>query len=245
VSRPAVAGYYERYWREGILADNAYTRWKGARLSAHVAAMPPGVRVLDVGCGDGAVLAGLAPLGVRGFGVDVSDVAIAALRAHGLEGRTADVDGGTLPVESGSFDVALCLDVFEHLFAPDRLIAEIHRALAPGGQLVAAVPNGLNLFNRLAFLAGRHIDLMDAAHLAKDPFSEHVRFFSRSVFESFLARGGFAPRVREFFFPERFSDTRFRVAAPLARLVGVPRLHERLPGLFALEFLYVCARVAG
>jgi hypothetical protein len=50
--------------------------------------------------------------------------------------------------------------------------------------------------------------------------------------------------VAEFFFPERFSDTRFRVAAPLTRLVSVPRLHERLLGLFALESLYVCARVA-
>jgi SAM-dependent methyltransferase len=243
MSGPAVADYYERYWREGFAADNAYEKWKAARVREHVAASPPGARVLDVGCGDGRTLAALAPSGVRGFGVDLSETAIASLRQRGFEGARADIDGGTLPVDAASFDVALCLDVFEHLFAPSRLLAEIHRVLVPGGRLLASVPNGVNLFNRLAFLAGRHIDVMDKAHLSKDPFSEHIRFFSRDVFESFLDAGHFVPRAREFFFPDRFSDSRFRLAAPLAQLVVGPRLHERFPGMFALEFLYVCERV--
>jgi SAM-dependent methyltransferase len=242
-SSPAIAEYYERYWREGLSADNPYAKWKTALVRAHVAAAPRGVRVLDAGCGDGRLLADLASLGVRAFGVDLSEVAIAELRGRGLEGARADLDGGTLPVETGSFDIALCLDVFEHLFAPDHLLAEIHRSLAPGGRLIVAVPNGVNLFNRLAFLAGRHIDVMDTAHLTNVPFSEHIRFFSRNVFESFLSAGRFAPRTREFFFPDRFSDARFRLAAPLARIVGAPRLHQRFPGAFALEFLYVCERM--
>ncbi len=242
MNRPAVGDYYEGYWRDGVLADNAYARWKHGRVRAHVTDGPAGARVIDVGCGDGRVLAELTPLGVRGFGVDLSEVALDALRARRIDGARADLDGGSLPVETGSFDVALCLDVFEHLFAPDRLLAEIHRALAPGGTLIVAVPNGLNLFNRLAFLAGRHVDVMDAAHLSKAPFSEHIRFFSRRVLESFLDAGHFRPVAREYFFPDRFSDARFRVVAPLARLIAAPRLHERLPGAFALGFLYVCSR---
>jgi SAM-dependent methyltransferase len=238
----AVSDHYERYWREGLWADNPYERWKLARVRAHVASAPPGARVLDVGCGGGRLLADLARVGVRGFGVDLSEEAVAQARRLGVDAARADVDGGDLPVDSGAFDVALCLDVFEHLFAPDRLLAEIARALVRGGRLVVAVPNGLNLFNRLAFVSGRHVDVMDKAHLTASGFSEHLRFFSRDVLEGFLRAGGFAPRVREYFFPDRLTDARFRAAGWLARAVTAPRLHERVPTLFALEFLYVCER---
>jgi SAM-dependent methyltransferase len=242
VSTPAVIDYYERYWSEGYFADNPYEQWKTARVRKMVLDAAPGTRVLDVGCGDGHTLADLASQGVHGFGVDLSEAAVAGLRERGLDGTRADIDGGKLPVESASFGVVLCLDVFEHLFAPERLLGEIHRALAPGGRLIAAVPNGLNLFNRLAFLTGRHVDVMDKAHLSAAPFSEHIRFFSRNAFEAFLGAGGFTPVVRDFFFPHRFTDSRFRAAQSLARLVTSLAIHERLPALFALGFLYVCDR---
>jgi methionine biosynthesis protein MetW len=238
----AVTDYYERYWREGYWADNPYERWKLQRVRAHVESAPRGARVLDVGCGDGWLLAELAALGVRGQGVDVSEEAIAQASQRGVPAARADVDGGTLPVDSQAFDLVLCLDVLEHLFAPERLLAEMRRAVAPGGRLVVAVPNGLNLFNRIAFASGRHLDVMDKAHLTASPFSEHLRFFSQGVLERFLADGGFVPCTREYFFPDRLTDARFRLAGWLARAVTAPRLHERLPALFALEFLYCCER---
>jgi SAM-dependent methyltransferase len=242
VSTSAVKDYYERYWSDGYFADNPYEQWKMERVRKIVLEALPDTRVLDVGCGDGHTLADLASHGVRGFGIDLSDVAIKDLRARGLDGARADIDGGALPVESGSFGIVLCLDVFEHLFAPERLLKEIHRALVPGGLLIAAVPNGLNLFNRLAFLVGRHIDLMDKAHLSATPFSEHIRFFSKDVFEAFLVAGGFVPRQREFFFPDRFTDARFRAAQSLGGLVNSLGLHRQLPALLALGFLYACER---
>jgi SAM-dependent methyltransferase len=246
VSAPnAVTDYYERYWRDGFWADNPYERWKLERVRAHLGSVRRGARVLDVGCGDGRVLAELAPLGFRGCGLDVSDHALEQARARGIEGKRADIDGGTLPVETGAFEVVLCLDVLEHLFAPEQLLREMARVVTPGGTLIAAVPNGLNLFNRLSFLAGRHVDVMDKAHLSSNPFSEHLRFFSRDVFESFLAAGGFRPCARDYFFPDRLTDARFRAAQWLARAVTGPRLHERIPTLFALEFLFACERAPG
>jgi SAM-dependent methyltransferase len=174
--------------------------------------------------------------------VDVSKAAVARARARGVEALVADFDAGPLPAASGSFDVALCLDVLEHLFDPRRAITEIHRALAPRGRLLVAVPNGLNLFNRVAFLSGRPIDVMDKAHLSGEPFSEHVRFFSLAVLERFLADGGFLPVERLFFFPDRLTDARFRVGSWLARGVTGLRLQERAPAWFALAFLFVCER---
>ena len=154
--------------------------------------------------------------------------------------RATTLTAGSSSVDAGAYDLVLCLDVLEHLFAPDRLLAEMRRVLAPGGRFIMAVPNGLNLFNRAAFAFGRHLDVMDKAHLTTAPFSEHLRFFSRDVLERFLQGGGFAPRTREYFFPDRLTDARFRMAGWVARAVTAPKLHERLPALFALEFLYTC-----
>lgn len=83
---------------------------------------------------------------------------------------------------------------------------------------------------------------MDKAHLSAEPFSEHLRFFSREVLERFLSDGGFSPLERRFFFPERLTDARFRVGPWLARGVTSLRLQERAPTWFALAFLYVCER---
>jgi len=234
--------YYERYWREGAWTDNPYERWKLGLVKRIVASARPGARVLDVGCGDGRVAAELQAAGARCTGVDVAGEAVAQARARGVEALQADFDTGPLPVPPGSFELALCLDVLEHLFAPAHLLAQIRAALAPRGRLLVAVPNGLNLFNRLAFLSGRHIDVMDKAHLSAEPFSEHLRFFSREVFERFLVDGGLPPVERLFFFPDTLTDARFRAGAWLARGVTGLRLQERVPSLFALEFLFVCER---
>lgn len=237
----AVGAYYERYWRDGAWADNPYERWKTRLVRTLASSAPRGARVLDVGCGDGRLLGELASLGVRPLGVDLSEEAVAQARRRGVDAVRADVDGGALPIEDHAFDLVLCLDVLEHLFAPDVLRDELRRAVAPGGRVVVAVPNGLNLFNRVAFLSGRHLDVMDKAHLASAPFSEHLRFFSLPVLERFLADGRLRPVERRFFFPDRLSDARFRAASWMARAVTAPRLHERVPSLFALEFLFACA----
>lgn len=235
----AVAQYYERYWRDGLWTDNPYERWKLNRVRAAARACAPRSGVLDVGCGDGRLLAELGA-GVRAVGLDVAEEAVERARGRGVDARRADIDGPRLPVDDGAFDLVLCLDVLEHLFAPDRTLAELRRVVAPRGRVVVAVPNGLNLFNRLAFLSGRHVDVMDKAHVSGSAFSEHVRFFSLDVLERSLRAGGLSPIARHFFFPDRLTDPRFRAAGRLARAVTVPRLHERAPSLFALAFLFEC-----
>jgi SAM-dependent methyltransferase len=233
-------GYYADYWRHPQFEDCTYVNWKVALTSAHPRVA--GARsILDVGAGGGALLAGLARPGQgrRLAAVEVSSEAVDALRARGFEAERVDLDAAGLPFADGGFDVVLCYDVFEHLFSPDRLRDEIHRVLAPGGAAFLCVPNTLNGFNRLKFALGEYVDIMDTSHRTAELFSNHIRLFSRALFERFLSPK-FRVVERHFYFPPRFTDPRFRLPASLAKMVTGPRLHQLLPSIFALGFLYVC-----
>jgi arsenite methyltransferase len=105
-------------------------------------AAAPGERVLDVGCGPGFFCAELvAAVGEGGAvtGVDSSPamLALAARRCAGhanvelLEGEAV-----ALPVADESFDAALSVQVIEYVTETERALAELHRALRPGGRVL-------------------------------------------------------------------------------------------------------------
>ncbi|MGH7436421.1 MAG: class I SAM-dependent methyltransferase [Polyangiaceae bacterium] len=235
--------YYEDYWQSGELGMTEHLRWKVdvTRRQPRVAAARS---ILDVGCGHGLVLEALRAPGRRLCGVEMSPGAAASLVARGIEGHSADLEADRLPFRDGEFDVAVCYDVIEHVFSPGRLVGEIRRVVRPGGTLLLCVPNTLNLFNRLVFLSGRFVDIMDTSHHGDELFSNHIRLFSKSLFDRFVEANGLRVDERHFYFPARLSDSRFNAPPWLARLVTGPRLHERLPGTFALGFLYVCTAIA-
>jgi ubiquinone/menaquinone biosynthesis C-methylase UbiE len=101
---------------------------------------PAGSKVIDVGCGLGDVLAGLKgnyPL----FGMDYAKSNVDASKRR--LGQRAEIKQGSIyeiPFESNAFDVALCLEVLEHIEDDARGVRDIARVLKPGGFLIAAVP---------------------------------------------------------------------------------------------------------
>ena len=105
-------------------------------------AVAPGEHVLDVGCGPGFYCAELVEeVGPDGFvvGIDASPqmLGLAARRCEGRENLVLQqADAAALPVESSSFDAALCVQVLEYLPDVAAGLAELHRALRPGGRLV-------------------------------------------------------------------------------------------------------------
>jgi arsenite methyltransferase len=101
-----------------------------------------GDRVLDVGCGPGFYCLELAEIvGSSGsvMGVDSSPAMLELARSR-CTGRDniglVEGEATALPVESGTFDGAVCVQVLEYVADADAGLAELHRALRPGGHAV-------------------------------------------------------------------------------------------------------------
>lgn len=94
-------------------------------------------RVLDVGCGTGAMLRDLSARISVAVGLDAEPLALAYCRRRGL-GRLAAGSAVALPFGDGTFDACLCLDVLYHrgVASDARALAECRRVLRPGGLLV-------------------------------------------------------------------------------------------------------------
>lgn len=125
----------------------------------------PGERILDLGCGDGALTAQIAERGAAVLGVDASAAMVAAAQARGL-------DATMLPAEALDFDEA-----FDGVFSnaalhwmtrPEAVARGVARALKPGGRFVAEMGGHGNvaairtaLIAALAAEAGVQTDLSD------------------------------------------------------------------------------------
>lgn len=97
---------------------------------------PRTLRALDIGCGCGFLAEEFARLGFDVTGIDPSDAALTAARRHaagaGLAIRYLAGRGEQLPLPDGTFDVAYCCDVLEHVSDVPRVLAETARVLKPG-----------------------------------------------------------------------------------------------------------------
>ena len=94
----------------------------------------PGERVLDLGCGDGALTQNLVEAGCQVVGVDASAEQVAAARARGIDAYVGDA--AALPYE-GAFDAVLSNATLHWVSDLSRMLAGVHRSLVPGGRFVA------------------------------------------------------------------------------------------------------------
>lgn len=117
--------------------SDVFPRW----LERHV---PRSARIVEFGGGGGFHAQAVVE---RGFSdvlvTDVDSGAVAACTARfpGLRAEVMDANALTLP--TASVDVAISIEVVEHLLAPDRHVAEVARVLRPGGHFLVRTPNRL------------------------------------------------------------------------------------------------------
>src|SRR5262249_9620570 len=143
-----------------------------------------GLRVLDIGCAAGYLSEILADRGFRVVSIDWPGTPHPAT----VEFSGADLDGGLGPIE-GLFDYIICADVLEHLRDPHRLLLECRDHLAPGGTLVASLPNSAHWYFRWNVLMGRF-----PQHERGLFDSTHLHFYTWDGWVSLLARSGFEIR---------------------------------------------------
>lgn len=100
--------------------------------------LPARARILDAGCGSGRNMLELARHGTV-TGVELSPPSVAVARGRGV-GEVIEGSVLQMPFESGSFDLAVSLDVIEHLEDDLSALRELRRVVAPGGALLITVP---------------------------------------------------------------------------------------------------------
>ncbi len=115
--------------------------------------VPQGARVLDLGCGDGALLAHLQQHnGCTGYGVELDDANVLACTQRGVNVLQLNLDQGLKVFADQSFDVVLQIDTLQHLRNAEVMLRETARVGKIG---IVAFPNFGHWFNRLSVLRGR------------------------------------------------------------------------------------------
>jgi methionine biosynthesis protein MetW len=123
-------------------------------LHAVIAHMVPrGARVLDLGCGDGALLAHLqATRACTGYGIEIDDTNLHACVQRGVDVIQLNLEEGLALFEDASFDVVLQIDTLQHLRNAQTMLRETARVGKAG---IVSFPNFAHWRNRLQVLLGQ------------------------------------------------------------------------------------------
>ena len=156
-------------------------------------------RVIDIGCGNGALCRELSGHGYEVVGCEPSaeSVRFAQLGAPGLVFHTLGVDDDPSVIGNENFDVAIATEVIEHLVTPLNLPHFAKQLLRPGGYLIVSTPYHGYLKNLVLALTNRW-----DAHL--NPFWDggHIKFWSYKTLSQLLNKSGF--RIVRFIGAGRF-----------------------------------------
>jgi glycosyltransferase involved in cell wall biosynthesis/cyclopropane fatty-acyl-phospholipid synthase-like methyltransferase len=217
-------------YEEKVEPDSSHSR-----IESWMRSRPPS-RVLDLGCSSGVLGARLRELGHTVVGIDRYESEQVRDRVDDFV--AADLVNGIPDDVGGDYDVVIAADVLEHLARPEHLLADIEKRLAPGGSVIASVPNFAHWYPRARVAAGR-FDYDRRGILDRD----HVRFFTKRSFDRLLEQAGY--RVRRFesiglpfeVFERGGDDTSSASRHAVARQVD--RVGTWMwPTMFAYQFLY-------
>lgn len=151
--------------RVGYITKHVVPRIVGADLLSTDRPLA-GLRVADIGCGGGLLSESLARLGASVVGVDPTEAAVRAARAHasadpltaGIDYRLSTVDSlAASDEDAGSFDMVCSLEVVEHTPDPDAFVGNCAKLVKPGGALVMSTMNRTQKAWLLAIVGAEHM----------------------------------------------------------------------------------------
>ncbi len=115
--------------------------------------VPEGSRVLDLGCGNGELLAHLQThRGCSGYGIEIADDNVLACAQRGVDVIQLNLEDGLAIFEDRSFDVVLQLETLQHLRNTEKMLRETARVGRIG---IVSFPNFAHWPNRLRVATGR------------------------------------------------------------------------------------------
>ena len=124
-----------------------------ADFSAIAKWIKPGTEVLDVGCGDGALLAHLRDVRLaHTYGVELADDKVLACAQKGINVIQQDLEGGLALFEDKTFDTVILSQTLQTIHETAKILSEIARV---GKECVVSFPNFGHWSHRLAVLTGR------------------------------------------------------------------------------------------
>ena len=190
LDNPRTQKEIDRYYKQTYFNPTPmYDPGRIARIISHFFEGPG--RVLDVGCGEGALLDILASQGWEGIGVEPGPSFAQAARERGLT-IIQDVLSGAMD-KLGQYDLVVMSNLIEHLVDPERAIEQAFSLLRPGGMLYCAVPND---FSPLQTIAAREKNLRQW-WISPD----HLNYFSSGTLAELLRGKGLEIIYRTTDFP--------------------------------------------
>jgi 2-polyprenyl-3-methyl-5-hydroxy-6-metoxy-1,4-benzoquinol methylase len=195
-------------------------------------------RVLDVGCGSGAMLKELEALGLEAYGIEPNPKAVQACLKKGLRVVEGTLEDATYP--GSYFDTIILWHVLEHVPSPRSTLSSMYPILKPEGRVFICCPNSASYMADLfkQFWAGWHI-----------PF--HLSHFTPETMKSLILGTSFQPILfravtPDFLFPKSLEayvrNVKKSLLGPISSKMTRPLLFR---GIAALLFRFLDVLFAG
>jgi len=152
------------------------------KLASLRAMLAPAARILDIGCGDGRLMALLHSINPawRMEGVDSGETAVRRALQRGLHVRHGVYEN--IPFEEGGYDLLVLNEVIEHIVDPGAVLEKVFRELKPGGLVNIETPS----------LDGWDARLYRSTHWGGWHFPRHLTFFTEATMTALLRETGFS-----------------------------------------------------